>query len=378
MLTPMGKEKVEHAGTKYLRRRRKAFSKARSRASVQGFLVTNPVDVGYLTGFTGDDSFLLISKNHAVLLTDGRYTQQAAEECDGVEVFTRDCSMPKAFGQVLKGRNIRKIAVQESHVTLGLRKVLVAEIGKRKLVEIPPVVPDLRIIKDADEIACIRKAVKIAEKAFRQLMDRGLSYWIGKTERGLAADLEYLMRLTGADKSAFETIVAVGKNAALPHYRPGNHKIKCGDQILVDWGASLNGYCSDLTRVVFAGKIPPLMESVYSVVLSAQQKAIDAIQPGKRCLQIDSAARKIIDNAGYGINFLHSLGHGLGRNVHEAPVLGRNQKNTLRAGMVVTAEPGIYLPGVGGVRIEDDVLVTVGGREKLSSLSRSVTDMVLK
>jgi Xaa-Pro aminopeptidase len=363
---------------KYLARRRKVLSKAVTHALLQGFLVTNPVDVGYLSGFTGDDSFLLIGKNWSVLLTDGRYTQQAEGECRGVDIHTRNGPMGKAFGNVLKGRNIRKIGIQESHMTLGLRKILAAEIGKRKLVEIPPVVPSLRIIKDTAEITCIRKGVKIAEKAFRKLMSRGLSYWIGKTERHLAADLEHLMRLEGADKPSFETIIAVGPNAALPHYRPANRKVKLGDAILIDWGASRNGYCSDLTRVVFAGKIPPSIESVYAVVLSAQQEAIDAVRPGKRCRQVDGVARKIIDDAGYGSNFLHSLGHGLGRDVHEAPPLGRNIDTPLRAGMVVTVEPGIYLPGIGGIRIEDDILVTVGGREKLSSLSRSATDMILK
>jgi len=338
----------------------------------------NPVDVGYLSGFTGDDSFLMIGKSWTVLLTDGRYSQQAEGECGGVEIIARNCSMGKAFGKMLKGRGIRKIAVQASHMTLGLRKLLDTEIGKRKLVEIPPVVPSLRIIKDVDEIASIRKSVKIAEKAFRKLTSRGLSYWIGKTERRLAADLEHLMRLAGGDKPAFDTIVAVGSNAALPHYRPGDRKVKRGDHILIDWGAALNGYCSDLTRVVFAGKIPPLMESVYAIVLSAQMEAIDAIRPGKRCCQIDGVARKIIDAAGYGSNFLHSLGHGLGRDVHEAPALASSIKAPLRAGMVVTVEPGIYLPGEGGIRIEDDILVTAGGREKLSSLSRRAVDMILK
>jgi len=363
---------------KHLSRRRKVFAKATANASLQAFLVSNPVDVGYLSGFTGDDSFLLIGKDWAVLLTDGRYTQQGESGCGDIEVITRNCSMPKALGKAIKGRNIRNIGIQESHVTLGLQKAITTEIGKRKLVGIPPAVSSLRIIKDTEEIACIRKVVKIAEKAFQTLMNRGFSYWIGKTERHLAADLDHLMRLAGADKPAFETICAVGKNAALPHYRPANRKVKRGDEILIDWGATLNGYCSDLTRVVFAGKIPPLMESIYAVVLSAQQEAIDTMRPGKRCRQIDGVARKIIDDAGYGDNFLHSLGHGLGRDVHEAPGLARSIETPLRAGMVVTVEPGIYLPGVGGVRIEDDILVTAGGREKLSSLSSRVTDMILK
>lgn len=373
-----GEKKVKKTENKHIERRRKVFSKAIGCASLQAFLVTNPVDVGYFSGFTGEDSFLLIEKKRATLLTDGRYAQQAEQQCNGIEIVTRNCSKSKAFGEMLKGRGVRKIGIQESHVTLGLRKMLAAEIGKRKLVGIPSIVPSLRAIKDAEEIAAVRKAVKIAEKAFRELMNRGLSYWIGKTERHLAADLEHLMRLGGADKPAFETIVAAGSNAALPHYRPANRRIKRGEQILIDWGASLNGYCSDLTRVVFAGKISPLMESVYAVVLSAQREAIDAIRPGKRCRQIDAVARKIIDDDGYGNNFLHSLGHGLGRDVHEAPPLGAISETILRAGMIVTVEPGIYLPGVGGVRIEDDILVKTGGREKLSSLSRHPTDMILK
>ncbi|MFW5839433.1 MAG: M24 family metallopeptidase, partial [Planctomycetota bacterium] len=177
---------------------------------------------------------------------------------------------------------------------------------------------------------------------------------------------------------AFETIVAAGAHGSLPHYRPGKTKIRPDQAVLIDWGAKVDGYCSDLTRVVFTGTIPPKIEEIYTVVLRAQKAAISAIKAQVSCKAVDAAARKIIEQAGYGEQFIHGLGHGIGLQIHEAPSVGRRSDKRLRQGMVVTVEPGIYLPGVGGVRIEDDVLVEANGQRKLTSLPKTLKTMVLR
>jgi Xaa-Pro aminopeptidase len=232
--------------------------------------------------------------------------------------------------------------------------------------------------KDESEIRAIRKAVRIGEQAFSELTARGAKYWIGRSEKQLAAELEYLMRLGGADEVSFPTIIAVGSHGSLPHYLPAGRRVRRGDPILIDWGARVAGYCGDLTRVVFAGTIPPKIAHLYEVVWKAQQAGIAAIRPGVRCSSVDAAARAVIEQAGLGEKCLHGLGHGLGREVHESPSLGRVDNRPLRAGMVVTVEPGVYWPGLGGVRIEDDILVTARGARWLSTLPRAIEHMVLR
>jgi len=211
----------------------------------------------------------------------------------------------------------------------------------------------------------------------KDLLAGGRKKFIGRSEREVAAELEYRMRLHGAERTSFETIVAAGAHAALPHYRAGSTRIRAGQAVLIDWGAVVDGYCSDLTRVVFTGRIRPPIASVYEIVLRAQAAGIAAVAPGATCQSADAAARAVIDRAGYGKAFGHGLGHGLGLQVHERPHVARGVDRKLQAGMVVTVEPGIYLPGVGGVRIEDDVLVTPGGRRRLTTLPRDIRAMVL-
>jgi Xaa-Pro aminopeptidase len=234
----------------------------------------------------------------------------------------------------------------------------------------------LRTAKDALEVAQIRKAVSIAQKAFVRLTSRGAKAFVGRSEREVAAELEYLMRLEGADSPAFETILAAGPHACDCHYRPDSTKIRAGQSVLIDWGAKIGGYCSDLTRTIFTGKIPPKIGEIYEVVSKAQTAGINAVRAGASLKTPDTLARKVITDAGY--EFIHGLGHGLGREVHEAPGLGGKGTGRLRSGMVVTVEPGIYLPGVGGVRIEDDILVTADGPKRLSTLTTDIRDMMLK
>jgi len=223
----------------------------------------------------------------------------------------------------------------------------------------------------------MRRAIRIAEKAFKEMLALGAKGWVGRTERDLAAELEYRMRRLGADRPSFPTILAAGAHGSVPHYSPGSTRVRPGQAVLVDWGARADGYCSDLTRVVFTGTIPAKLREIYEVVRRAQEAGIAAIRSGVGCRAVDAAARRVIAEAGYGEQFGHGLGHGLGREVHEAPGLGKLSADRLKSGMVVTVEPGIYLPGIGGVRIEDDVLVTASSARRLSSLPRDIDAMRL-
>jgi len=363
--------------------RRRAVMRKVKAGRADALLVTREEDVGYLSGFTGEDSFLLLARGRAALLTDGRYGEQARRECAGLEVIVRDGAMSTVVARAVKERGIRRLAVQSEDVTLLQREMLAKRLCGCKLVSMRGVVSGRRTVKDQGEIAAIRKAIRVAERAFRKLLAAGAEGLVGRSENDLAGELEYLMRLEGASAASFETIVAVGPHSSLPHHRPGKARIRRDQVVLIDWGAEVDGYCSDLTRVVAVGRIPPKLADVYEVVLRAQQAGIDAIRPGVATGTPDGAARAVIESAGYAAGILHSLGHGIGREVHEPPGLGRAAKAgrgspRLRSGMVVTVEPGVYLPGLGGVRIEDDVLVTPGGARRLSTLPRSLKAMTLE
>jgi Xaa-Pro aminopeptidase len=350
----------------------------RREAGVGAMLVSREEDVGYLGGFTGEDSFLLLGRGWASLITDGRFDEQARMECPGLDIHVRTGPVSQACVKILRGRGVRRLGLQSEHATLLLRSVLQRAMPGKRIEGVPDVLGGIRSVKDAVEIRTIRHSIRIAEEAFRSLIAGGAKAFVGRPERRIAAELDYRMRLAGADGASFETIVAAGPHASLPHYRPGDTKVRRGDAVLIDWGAFAGGYASDLTRVVFTGKIPPKIAEVYAIVERAQQAGIRAVGPGVSGKKAHEAAQRVIDAAGYGERFIHSLGHGLGRMIHEMPALAKSAKSPLKAGMVVTVEPGIYLPGVGGVRIEDDVLVTTAGRQKLSSLPTQMQAMVLR
>jgi len=359
-------------------RRRAVIGKASRDAKVDAYLASRPEDVSYLSGFTGDDSLLLFGRAWACLITDGRYAEQAADECAGIEVHVRSGAVARAVAGVLAGRGVRGLALPADEVTLRMHELMSKVIAPRRLKAVGAVVREVRAVKSTAEVAAIRKAVRLAERAFRSLLAGGAKALIGRSERRIAAELDYRMRLAGAEGPAFETIVAAGAHGSLPHHRPGAAKIRRGQAILFDWGAKLGGYCSDLTRVVFIGTIPPKIAEIYELVRRAQAAGIKALRGGAACKSVDSAARRIITRAGFGERFAHGLGHGIGMEVHELPTLAGTVTGRLRAGMVVTVEPGIYLPGAGGVRIEDDVLVTPGGPRRLSSLPRALEAMLLR
>ena len=365
-------------------RRRAAVALARSQVRVDALLVSRGADVGYLSGFSGDDSLLLVGVGLACLITDGRFAEQAAAECPDLEVIVRSGPMSTAVAGVARGHKIRRLGVQGGHMTLAAQAALGAAVGARcRLLAVGEVVLGLRAVKDAEEVRSIRRAIGIAQRAFRGLIAGGAKALSGRTEREVAAELDYRMIRGGADSPAFDTVVAAGAHSSLPHYRPGRARIRPGQAVLLDWGAWAGGYSSDLTRVVFIGRIPPELAEVYEVVLAASQAGLAAVRAGVSAKAVDRAARAIIERAGLGERFIHSLGHGLGRGrgnaeVHEPPGIGRLSAARLRAGMVVTIEPGVYLPGVGGIRIEDDVLVTAGAAVKLSTLPAAASAMVLR
>lgn len=359
-------------------RRRKVVERA-LKAGAKALLVTQAEDVAYFSGFGGEDSWLLLGpRAGAWLITDGRFAEQAPRECPGVTVHVRIGSLGKALAEIAKSAGIKgRIAVQGEAMTLAALESLEEFIPHSRIKATQGLVGSLQEIKDAREIANIRKAVRIAEAAFNSMLAQGKSAFVGRTERQIAGDLEYRMRLAGADKPAFDTILAVGSNASRCHHRPTDKVATEGQPVLIDWGAVVGGYRSDLTRVVFIGRIPSKLAEIYDVVLRAQKAGIAAIRGGVAAKAVDAAARDVIASAGYAQQFVHGLGHGVGLQIHESLRLSRISESVLRAGMVTTVEPGIYLPGFGGVRIEDDIEVTAQGRRRLGTLPREIQAMHL-
>ncbi len=347
-----------------------------TKLAVDALLVTNPRDIRYLTGFVGDDSWALVLRRSAqvIVLSDFRFEEQIQREAPQVRMVIRTGPIAEACGKLVQQKKLRKVAVGRDYLTLAQQSQLIKHLGRRTVVPVDDGLLDQRSVKDAREVKAIRDALAIQQQAFTRTLD---FIKPGRTEVEIAAYLEYQMRLLGADGPSFPTIVAVDANASLPHAIPGKAKIKRGSLVLIDWGARQGGYCSDLTRCVAVGRMSPKMREVYQIVLDAQLAGIAAIAPGKELKAVDAVARQVIIDAGYGPQFGHSLGHGIGLDIHEQPTLSTRSQGVLKVGQVVTVEPGIYLPGVGGVRIEDDVLVTPTGGRVLSSLPKSLESAII-
>lgn len=333
-------------------------------------LVTSLPNIRYLTGFTGSSAALLVSLDDCTIISDGRYTEQLSIECPGLDAVIRPMggTMTKTIAETMKGRFAGDFLFEQSTVAhsqwLELTKAF-----DGKLIGSTNIVEDLRAIKDEVEIELIRKSVAINQTVFQEVCQ-----WIdaGTTERDVAAEIEYRGRKHGADGCSFEPIVATGANSALAHYRPGNVKLNSSPFTLIDWGLNYQGYASDLTRILITGPVPEQYEEIYNVTLRAQQAALAAIEPGMEIRALDAVARDVITEAGYGPQFSHSLGHGIGLEIHEGPGISQRSNGILKEGMVITIEPGIYIAGMGGVRIEDDVWVTVTGGEVISNLPKAL------
>lgn len=322
-------------------------------------LVTDLINVRYLSGFSGSNGALLVfaDDREAVLATDGRYRTQAAQQSPDLEV-----AIERALGRYLSGRagqdGVRKLGYESNVVTVdGFDALSNALDGHHtELVRAAGTVEALREVKDAGELALLRLACEAADAALADLVEHG-GLRPGRTERQVARELESLMLDHGADTISFETIVAAGPNSAIPHHRPTDAELAPGDFVKIDFGALVAGYHSDMTRTFVLGSAADWQLEIYDLVATAQRAGREALRPGVDLRDVDGAARQIITDAGYGEHFGHGLGHGVGLQIHEAPGIGATSAGTLLAGSVVTVEPGVYLAGRGGVRIEDTLVV---------------------
>lgn len=355
-------------------RRRANLKKAIRAAKLDALLVTHPPNVSYLTGFSGDSSALLVGGDRALIVSDFRYETQLEEECPGLprQIRPTGTTLAEELGKLIGKLGPGKVGVEGASLSVAGFETIRKAAGSTELEPTSGLVEELRAVKDADELAAIRRAIDAAERAYTRLI-AGLRP--GDDEADAADALEADLRRCGARGSSFPPIVAAGPRSALPHARPmRGAMLGASGFILIDWGAALGPlpYASDLTRVVATGKVAAKFEKVYRVVLEAQRRAIARIRPGVKGGDVDAEARSAIEEAGFGRFFGHGTGHGIGLEVHEAPSLRPGSEVELKPGMVVTIEPGIYLPGWGGIRIEDDVLVTPDGAEVLSTLPRDL------
>jgi Xaa-Pro aminopeptidase len=345
-------------------------------AEIDALLVSNEIDIRYLTGFVGHDSLLVVFTDGAATISDTRYDEflDPWRGSDLTEVFmgTRH-RLPATLADLCEKAGVSRLGIQAEHVTLQQRAAFAEAVGEQAIVETSGILRLLRMRKDELEIQAIRRAVDIQQRALDAALER---LEAGMTELQFCATLEYEMKMRGAFGPSFDPIIATGANSSVIHYMTGDAPIQPG-VLLIDWGAKVDGYSSDMTRTIGIGHMPEKIQDIYRIVLDAQLAAIDACAPGRFCAEIDAVARTIITDAGYGEYFSHGLGHGLGMDTHESPYFNSLQTDiVLEPGMVMTVEPGIYLPGIGGVRIEDDVLITESGSEVLGNWPKELLDVM--
>lgn len=340
---------------------------------LSGVLLTNPADWYYLTGFTGEAGALIILRRKAILLTDGRFTLQAKEETSGIRVAKQKGSLAASAGELLRDCGRGKIGFDAGQVSVEQFRSLRRSAGARiRWAAVGAEIGSLRQVKELGEIAQMRKAALLAGSvlgAALKLLKPGVR------EIEIAAEIEYQMRRLGASGPAFETIVAFGSRSAHPHARPTEKRLRKNELVVLDLGAILGHYCSDITRTVFVGRAPARIRRWYTAVQEAQAAAVAAARVGIRCGDIDAAARGVLAHYRLDKYFVHSTGHGLGLEVHESPRVARGQKQVLVSGNVITIEPGVYVPGVGGIRIEDDVVIHAKQTEVLTQVPRNFIEI---
>lgn len=337
---------------------------------LDAFLVTDRVNVRYLSGFTGSYAVLLVTCDAAFLLTDSRYLEQAGREACGCTVEQIDIGFVPGVADLFQRLGSEVIGFEESALTYAEWRELDEALDKPELIPVENLIAKFRMIKDAGEIATIRKAARIADEAFAHVSE---IIRPGMTEREVALEIDCFIRRNGAEAVAFETLVAEGDRSALPHAKPTDRQIREQEFVVLDFGARVDGYHSDITRTLLFGIPDEKRQRVYDTVLEAQQRAIAAIKPGLQGSEVDAVARDYIAEQGYGEYFGHGLGHGLGLEIHDGRILTKKSEVVLRPGMVITVEPGIYIPRWGGARIEDDVLITHDGSEALTHSPRALT-----
>lgn len=330
--------------------------------NLDAILITNPINRRYITNFTGTAGVALITQQEAIFITDFRYTEQANEQVKSFTVVEHKQEIEKEIASHLKKLQIGKLAFEKDYVSYGQYEHY-KTLFPVELAPVSGLIEQLRLMKSEKEIAILEQAAKIVDDAFTHIQ----SYIKpGVKELDIANELEFFMRREGAASSSFDTIVASGPRSALPHGVASNKPIENGELVTMDYGALYNGYCSDITRTVAVGQISDDLKTIYETVLEAQKRAVDQIKPGMTGKEADHIARQYISEQGFGEQFGHSTGHGLGLEIHEEPRLSTKSDTVLKPGMVVTVEPGIYIPNVGGCRIEDDIVMTDFGNKRLT------------
>ena len=339
---------------------------------LDALLISAPKNRRYLSGFTGSAGYLLVTPQRHVLFTDSRYTEQAGNQSPHFEVIQTN----PGFGwllEALKETGVKRVGFESDHMTVAsYNRVLDAikeeeDLNRLSLIATSGITDELRVFKDRDELAQLQKAIDASDRAMETVCP---TIQAGMTEKEVAWRMEAAMREFGADNISFDTIVAAGPNGATAHHRADDTVIQAGEPIVIDMGAQVNGYCSDITRTVVVGEPDEMFHKIYNIVLGAQLTAINTVRPGLTGEECDALSRDIIAEAGYGDNFGHSLGHGVGLAVHENPRVGPTAENVLEPNMVFTVEPGIYLSGWGGVRIEDIVILGEDGATVLSKAGK--------
>lgn len=341
---------------------------AMGRRRLDAYLCARMTNVRYLTGFTGSDAVLLVAGSGTFLCTDGRYETQAREEVRGAEVVITDRKWVSAARR-LRAAKARRIGFESRFFSVETYRA-VARGREDRWIPVQDLVEPLRMRKDPSEIRSIESAAAAAAAGLLSVLDRGVA---GRTEREVAADLERAMKHRGAEEASFRPIVADAPRSALPHASPTDARIGAAGPLVVDFGARRGGYCSDETVTLLPARPRREISRVFDAVRRAQEKGLAALRPGVSCREVDARVRESLDRAGYLKYFVHSTGHGVGLDIHERPSLSRRSRDRLEEGMVVTVEPGVYLPGVGGVRLEDTAKVTALGWERITFLPKDAS-----
>jgi Xaa-Pro aminopeptidase len=351
-----------------MRRAQQSLSDAR----LDALIVTHLPNVRYLCGFTGSAAVLAITERGSLLFSDRRYTQQAKDEARAarIKILRGKSALASAMDWLGKQKRLRRVGIEPAHLSVADKGTLTRSVGHGgRLVNAPPMIERMRMVKDKAEIGLIRAACHLGVRLFSRLQEVVRS---GASESRVAGELEFAAREAGAEQMAFSTIIAGGARSALPHGRASATKLPARGFVVCDFGVILAGYCSDMTRTLHVGRPRPDARRAYEAVKDAQQAGLEAVQPGKTVGEVDLAARKLLRKRNLGRYFTHSTGHGLGLEIHEAPRVAAGQNDLLRPGMVITIEPGVYVPGKWGVRIEDTVVVTEKGCEILTACSKDL------
>lgn len=336
--------------------------------NLAAFLITSPYNLRYLTGFTGTTGLAVITENKAWFVTDFRYTEQAAKQCEGFEIVKNTGPIWNEIAHVLQNEMPANLAFEESHVTYAAY-CLLEELLEYELIPVSGMIEALREQKEPAEIAIIERACEIADAAFEHILT---FIQPGLTEIAVANELDFYMRSLGASGISFDTIVASGLRSAMPHGVASSKQIEKGDLVTMDYGCYYEGYVSDMTRTIAVGEPTSELKEIYQIVKTAQSKVLEAAQPGISGKQLDAVARDYITECGYGDAFGHSTGHGIGLEIHEGPNVSKIAESLFVPGNVITDEPGIYLPGIGGVRIEDDLLIMEQGCRPLTHANKEL------